>query len=307
MDDRVTSSDSFVVEIDSPFVSDTARRGAPRRHEDDVPFVHAADLGVTRGYGAFEVVHGVGDRLIAFHSHLRRLEESCGKLLLPHIRYESWIAATKLLLNDAAPAGEFAIRFIVTAGGPYDHRAWLRYEPVSTGSIDARTRLRSVKSFDRGIAIGESREKPWLLHGVKSLSYGANLLTEKFALEAGFDDAVFVSSDGFLLEGTTSSVVGLQGDRLITTPLDQGILPGTTQQLLYGIADRLGLETAYRRIRVSEVGALDGLWLMSAVRLVTGVNRFDEVRLSASLDLTADLNSLLLNAAEAPADMDFES
>lgn len=288
---------NLTVEVTTPFAGEYESADLFRLHDDGSPLIHVADLGVTRGYGAFEVVHGVNRGLIAFDAHLDRLDQSCLKLLLPAIRRNAWVAASRYLLSQLPDANEFAVRCIVTAGGPFGYRAWLRYEPVPDSVAAERSKLRSAKGFDRGLAIGEAKTKPWLLHGVKSLSYGANLVTEKLAGRAGFDDAIYVSSDGYLLEGTTASVIALRDRTLITTPLDDGILPGTTQGLLYALANRHGLEVAYERISIDEVGYLDGLWLTSAVRLVTGVNRFDDTSVPTDLSLTARFNELVLEAA----------
>ena len=56
------------------------------------------------------------------------------------------------------------------------------------------------------------------------------------------DDVVFVSSDGYLLEGPTSTLILRRGNRIRTPRTDQGILAGTTQADLFDFFEAEGFE-----------------------------------------------------------------
>src|SRR5690606_20620581 len=88
-----------------------------------------------------------------------------------------------------------------------------------------------------GFASDARQRAPWLLGGVKSVSYAVNMASQRWAQSRGFDDVLWLSSDGYVLEGPTSTVVWLTGDRLWTVPTSTGILPGTTGRHLL---DRAG-------------------------------------------------------------------
>ena len=74
---------------------------------------------------------------------------------------------------------------------------------------------------------------PRILDGVKSLSYGGNMLATRLAKEAGADEALLVTPHGRVLEGPTCSFFyALDGDELFTPPLEDHILDSITRRLV---------------------------------------------------------------------------
>ncbi len=124
-----------------------------------------------------------------------------------------------------------------------------------------------VISVARGLRSDAFADAPWLLGGVKTLSYAINMAAGREAERRGADDAMFVSSDGYALETPTGSLVWAVGDTLHTTPTGAtGILAGTTQQLLFERAPAAGWQIAYTLGRPAELRDADALWIVSSVR-----------------------------------------
>ncbi len=71
-----------------------------------------------------------------------------------------------------------------------------------------------------------------ILDGVKSLSYAANMLAGRLAREEGFDEALLVTPHGRVLEAPTSSVFWVEGEELLTPPLEEHILASITRALV---------------------------------------------------------------------------
>jgi 4-amino-4-deoxychorismate lyase len=127
---------------------------------------------------------------------------------------------------------------------------------------------------------------------VKSLSYGPSLATRRWAAANGVDDALWVSPDGYALEGPTASLVWLDGDVLCTVPPSAGVLPGITAAWLLGQAPSLGWRAAHRMIKPGALASVDGVWLASSVRGLAAVVSLDGVPLRLSPH-TERLRSLL--------------
>ena len=123
---------------------------------------------------------------------------------------------------------------------------------------------------------------PWLLAGAKTLSYAINMAALRHAARQGAGDVIFVSSDGYILEGPRSTVVIAAGGDgtasnlcLLTPPPWYPILRGTTQQALFGVARAKGYDCDYRALRVADLLAAQGVWLVSSMTLAARVHTLD--------------------------------
>ena len=148
---------------------------------------------------------------------------------------------------------------------------------------------------------------PWLLAGAKTLSYAINMAALRHAARHGAGDVVFVSSDGYILEGPRSTVViaadGEDGNVcLLTPPPWYPILRGTTQQALFAVARAKGYDCDYRALRVADLFAAQGIWLVSSMTLAARVHTLDGRELP-SAPLTAEFAGLVDAALSAIAEI----
>jgi 4-amino-4-deoxychorismate lyase len=138
-------------------------------------------------------------------------------------------------------------------------------------------------TLDRGLPAVGADAMPWLLAGAKTLSYAVNMAALRHAAREGAGDVIFVSSDGYILEGPRSTVViaaagsdGGDGDLcLLTPPPWYPILRGTTQQALFEIARTKGYDCDYRALRVADLQSARGVWLVSSMTLAARVHTLD--------------------------------
>ncbi len=223
--------------------------------------IPASDDGLIRGDGAFDAFPVRDGRPFARSAHLDRLERSCQALVLdcPRAEIESDI---DLLLSEAR-GGDAAVRVILTRGG---HRL-CRLESLGDPEELAKpARLLPVTYNPSG-----------LLDGVKSLSYGANMLASRRARAEGYDEALLVRSDGVVLEGPTCSIFWVQDGRLRTPALDTGILASITRRLLL---ESLSVEEGSFALR-DAAGATEA-FLASTARWAQPIAAIGEVILPAA-------------------------
>ncbi|WP_460947277.1 aminodeoxychorismate lyase [Okibacterium endophyticum] len=270
-----------------------------RRIDPDQPALSVFDNGPARGDGVFETLGVIDGRARGVEAHLARLAQSAAKLDLDEPHLDQWRHAVSEAENAFAASSpataQASMRLVITRGvdGAGANTCWLTVTAARSDFPERRTGIRVV-TLDRGMRSDVAETAPWLLTGAKTLSYAVNMAVLREARRLGADDAVLVSTDGFVLEGPTSSVIARFGQRLVTPGTDLGILAGTTQRALFGVAARLGYETAYEALAIEKLREADAIWLVSSVRLAAPVTQLDDTPVAVDSELTASLNEGLL-------------
>ncbi len=259
------------------------------------PALSVGELSTQRGDGIFESIGVVDGHPQEVAAHLDRLAHSAVLCDLPVPHLEQWRQAVASAAAEA-PAGESVMKLILSRGvehGPAP-TAWITLAEAPDFSVP-RTRGIRIVTLDRGFDSEAPARAPWLLLGAKTLSYAVNMAAIREARRRGADDAVFVSSDGYLLEGPTSSLILRIDGRFLTPAPGAGILHGTTQMSLFEELARQGHATAYETLPVDALGQADAAWLVSSVRLAAPVTSIDGAPLAVDTDLTAAMNAYLLS------------
>ena len=259
------------------------------------PALSVGELSTQRGDGIFESIGVIDGHPQEVAAHLERLVHSARICDLPAPNVEQWREAVAVAASHCPP-GESVIKLILSRG--VDHgpapTAWI----TASGAPDfAAVRQQGVRvvTLDRGLDSGAPERAPWLLLGAKTLSYAVNMAALREAHRRDADDAIFVSSDGVVLEAPTASVVLKWGDRFVTPAPTGGILHGTTQMSVFEYLQRRGFETAYEQVPTSALRTPDAAWLVSSVRLAAPITAIDGRQVPVDGDLSADINQYLLS------------
>jgi len=266
-------------------------------HEVDssAPALRVGELSAQRGDGVFETLGVVGGHPQAVGPHLARLATSAAICELPEPNSAQWQAAIAHVVDRVPHEGEIVLKLVYSRGvdqGPAP-TAWLHASvPPDFGGV-REAGIRAV-TLDRGYPHGVADQAPWLLMGAKTLSYAVNMAALREAHRRGADDAIFLTHDGFVLEGPTSTVVLCTGGVYVSPVPSGAILHGTTQQSVFEHLQAAGERTEYRDVTVDELRAADALWLLSSVRLAVPVTELDGQPMSVDSERTRALNAALL-------------
>lgn len=280
------------------------RAGDPGFHaaDPDSPHVNVMDLGITRGDGIFESISVAQEHPQALEAHLARLARSAALLDLPAPDLNVWrnaVFAAVEAHRRTSPTAELFAKLVMTRGIEDLEKptGWVYVTEAGTFSAARGAGIRVV-TLDRGYRHDVAQTSPWLLQGAKTLSYAVNRAALREASRRGADDVIFLSSDGYVLEGPNSSVILRDGDRIRTPETDQGILAGTTQASVFDFFRARGGTTSYARIPAAELTQADAIWLVSSVRQAAPVRRLDGVDLDVDSGLAGELNEFLLARTE---------
>ncbi|WP_405372467.1 MULTISPECIES: aminodeoxychorismate lyase [unclassified Microbacterium] len=287
----------FALMIDPAGSDDTRTDFSDTFSEVDpsAPALTVGELSTQRGDGIFESIGVVNGHAQEVEAHLQRLAHSAEICELPAPNLAQWREAVAQA-QAASGDGEAVIKLILSRGvehGPTP-TAWVT---VATAADFTRPRTAGIRVavLDRGYSIDLPARAPWLLLGAKTLSYAVNMAAIREAKRRGADDAVFVSSDGFVLEAPTASLIIRRGDTFVTPAPNGGILHGTTQLSLFEHLESRGFATAYETVPVEALHDADAAWLVSSVRLAAPVTAVDDRDLAVDAELTASFNAYLLS------------
>jgi len=269
-----------------------------RAVDASAPALSVGELSTQRGDGVFETIGVIDGHPQEVTAHLDRLAHSARLCDLPEPNLAQWRDAVAQAAAHC-PQGESAIKLILSRGvdkGPAP-TAWVTAAPAADFHAVRRAGVRVV-TLDRGYDSGAGERAPWLLMGAKTLSYAVNMAALREAHRRGADDAIFVTTDGMVLEAPTASLILRYGDSFITPAPHGGILQGTTQISVFTYLADQGFAPEYRDIAVVDLARADAGWLVSSVRLAVPITAIDGTALAHDEAFTSALNDYLLGARD---------
>jgi branched-chain amino acid aminotransferase len=124
----------------------------------------------------------------------------------------------------------------------------------------------------------------WKRIGAESLPLGAKItgayvnssLAKAEALGKGVDEAILLSPDGTVAEGSGENLFLVKDGKLVTPPLTEIILPGITRLALIELAqNELGIETIERHLKKEELFIADELFFCGTGAQVSPIAEVD--------------------------------
>ncbi|GAA1394355.1 aminodeoxychorismate lyase [Luteococcus peritonei] len=267
----------------------------------DEPVITPDDLGFSRGDGCFDSARVLTDeqgaRVVNLDEHLDRLASSAAALDIDIPARERWVELVDQALSAWSTPGEAVMKFVLTRGREWEPQAGplalltLREKPVLTprptpaGQVP---RALHAVTLTTGHPSDAFRDAPWLLGGVKTLSYVTNVAAAREAKRRGADDAIMVTTDGYALEGPTSGLVVVSDGVMRTAPTgDTGILASVTVDEVMRGAAADGMETRVELVPVADLFTADGVFLVSSGRGPCPIVELDGRPLPVDAELAA--------------------
>ncbi len=238
------------------------------------------DHGVLYGDGVFEGIRSYNRIVFRLNEHIDRLYESADaiRLKIPISKEEftgKIIEALKVnSLDDAY------IRAVVTRG-----IGDLGLDPRKCPNpmifiIADKIKLYPEDFYKKGLPIIISktrRNHPITVDPrIKSLNYLNNILAKIDAIDAGTEEALMLSLDGYAVECTGDNIFIVKEGKLVTPPSDLGALEGVTQDAVIRLADKRGIKTEYKKMRPDELFEADECFLTGTAAEIIPVIKIDE-------------------------------
>jgi branched-chain amino acid aminotransferase len=241
--------------------------------------VSVLDNGFTFGDSVYETLRTYAGRPFHLDRHLSRLRNSASRIAVEIPLGDDVLARRldELLARAANP--ESYIRMIVTRGvGDISYH----FERVKGPTIVMAVRpyeALSERQYAEGVpvvVVGIRRNHPDSLDpAIKSCNLLNNILAVREAQARGAEEAILLNHRGEVAEGASSNLFIVKDGAVLTPPLDAGILPGITRDVILQMGPAWGLAIKEQTLRVPDLLAADEMFITSTLKEAAPVRSLD--------------------------------
>ena len=241
--------------------------------------VSPLDRGFLFGDSVYETLRTYGGRPFRLARHLERLRRSADALDIPYDRAPVDVRREIERTIESAANPESAVRVILSRGvGPPG------YDPEPCGPptvvVHARPCPPIPESWRReGIDVAIVRvtrnAATSLDPAIKCSNLLNNFLAWREAHRLGAYEPILLNLRDQLTEGASSNVFLVRGGRLLTPPLEDGLLGGITREAVLDLARRAGMPAAEETLGPEDLRRADEAFITSTLKGVLPVRRCD--------------------------------
>lgn len=258
--------------------------------------VPVSDRGLAYGDAIFETLKITDGRPVFFEEHYQRLSngmEAAG--IEADLRPGDLKAQAESLARENG-VSEGRLRIFVSRGIPPGLAA------LDPAGDMTPTLLLTAEPFpghpqdiyDEGVDCITVRANRGRYAFIKSASLMTTILARREARQAGVFEAVFTGGHGELFEGTVSNIFFHDGEKLMTAPRDNPLLPGVTRQKVLDIAVEMDMEVKYKAIKMDEIDMQStSAFLTGSLLGVCPIRQIDNIEIKLDAGLIGALSSRL--------------
>ena len=241
--------------------------------------VSALDAGLLLGAGLFETLRTYGGRPMRLAAHLARLRASGTVLRLFVRESDDEIAGIIGRLVAANGVPDARVRLTATRG-PLAAELDDDEAPPATLLVTAGPMTPYPAAFyETGatVVVSDVRANetdPATFH--KTTAYMTRLLVLRDAHRARAAEALQFNSRNRLAEGAVSNVFLVSGGRLLTPPVEDGLLAGVTRAAVLELAADVGVPAEQQSLTVHDLMAADEVFLTNSIMEVMPVARVEQ-------------------------------
>ena len=134
-------------------------------------------------------------------------------------------------------------------------------------------------------------------HAAKATGiYLNSMLAVSEANRAGYDEAILLTDDGFIADGSGENVFIVRKGTIVTPPLSTSILPGITRETVIEIAQELGHTVEERNLIRTDLYLADEIFMTGTAAEVTPIRSVDDQEIGPPGEVTRMLQKAYMDA-----------
>jgi branched-chain amino acid aminotransferase len=266
--------------------------------------IHVGSHGLHYGTGVFEGIRCYetdrGPAVFRLTDHLHRLHNSARliQMEIPYSVEQIQAACNELIGANGLPEcylrplayyghGELGVR---PRGCPVEVAiiSWPWGTYLGEGALENGIRAK-ISSWER---IGPNV----IPHVSKATGvYLNSLLAVQEATAAGYDEAILLTREGYVADGSGENIFIIKDGRISTPDLSSSILPGITRDSVIQIAQDLGYVVEEKNLIRSDLYLADEVFMCGTAAEVTPVNEIDDRALGEPGPVTREIQSAYMD------------
>jgi branched-chain amino acid aminotransferase len=250
-------------------------------HSESEAKISVFDHGLLYGDGVFEGIRIYSGRIFRLEEHLRRLYVSAKAILLEVGLSQDEMAKAVLetVEKNGLTEGGY-IRLLVTRGVGCLGLNPFQCERASVIIIADEISLYPEEKYTKGLKLitcSTRRPAPAALSpSVKSLNYLNNVMAKVEAIHGGAEEGLMLNEQGYIAECTGDNVFVVRDGKIRTPPSACGGLPGITRDVIFEIAEELGVELSESLLTRYDLYAADECFLTGTAAEVIAAVELDK-------------------------------
>jgi branched-chain amino acid aminotransferase len=222
--------------------------------DQDEAKIETNDRGFLLSDGIFETIRVYSGVISRLSDHYNRLKKSADFLNIPFVMSfnELNLALHTLLEKSDLKDKDASMRLTLTRGtGP---RGLLPPEKVNpTVMITAFFFPETVHKPYKVMISQIKRNESSPLSNIKSLCYLDNIIARKQADEKGFNECIFLNTQGHVACGSVANIFIVTDKGIVTPRIEDGILPGITRSVVIKICEENNIRVFEQTILLSDL------------------------------------------------------
>lgn len=126
-----------------------------------------------------------------------------------------------------------------------------------------------------GVSVVTHGDIRWSRNDIKTTSLAANCLLAQAAVEQGCFEAILIDKQGYVTEGSHTSVFAVLGNEILMAPSTAQVLPGITKQQILELAQVKDISIRSHRLKQSELNDVNEVFLTATPEEILPVVKVD--------------------------------
>ena len=241
--------------------------------------ISVLDRGYLFGEGIFETLRSYNGALPFLDKHLKRMEwgSTFIGIPFPHPRQIGEAIQNVLAVNSLKNA---RIRIMLSFKNLSGFKALAPTSEMATHLVIGCEAFEPLPDcdYEKGVSlcvIRSVKNEPPPASNIKSLSRLTKMIARREVMEKEATDGILLDANGYVTEATTANIFWVKEGKLFTPPVDLGLLPGVTREVVLNLARENGIESAERSVKGDELLKTDEIFITGSTLEVMPVGRID--------------------------------